>query len=1026
MAEIDNTAEELFFKLRNRFPRISMGDENGQITVDPAAGRFFNFDYEHENEKYGKITCSLIDTVSLKIYFSQDITEKMDELVAKHWFSFLRELRRFAKVNMLTFDVRDISKDALSQEDIVFASKRYKSKSSMTESKIHWSRRGLFSEGNHKSIKIHVVHKNKMQENLHNRLVQVDKIYLVKDNQEKFLLPFTSITGAKAMANHVARNGTPYDEGGLAISKAIAEMKNLQRFATVTRNKKFESNNPYKVIDATRYVKEELRKHLKRMAGGRFFEESLNAVLTLTKANDHRTSTELKDWFVEKYYNENIDTYLDSAARAYHKYEEHEMSTLKEAATSVAQKILDPNYKLILKADDSMDNMIRNGKYTTQMALVTQALMDIGDRLITPDGDDLANFAAMMSDKISSEGEAFGQRPDEEYKQQKALAVKLAAKYIGDMNNMQADPAYKDSVRKDPTATMGGKKDRKGKVKTAAETFEDEIMAIGETPESIDRNEKEIQKIIKKLHNRGYGFSRSDIGQDPEKTRRLAQGIKTLLDRGHSWQNAEVLANREIPESIRETAYEADIKDSDPVRVHGFKGHDSRPFKKRFSSYSKFMTWADTAEADDYSITHVEKDQDWTKMSKRSDKLTGLDEVANRDAAHRFRSIKKSHRKLGEEPNEGNEFSGALAKAKAAGAKTFKVGSKSYDVKESMRKSPKFAQMVPKSEKDGKPMERGERVIYQKPVDPNKMDRIGKKIGANKGMDEADNRSVSLKSLTESFKIGDVVSFRHESWGRPAGSWKKSNVSAVYRGYIEIDEVDNGKPIKFNLKTGKEVGTTSVGYVLKNVGKLTQMSSGIEEGYTLKKTYLGKQSDDETGVKSKNTDYDIIHNKSGKSVGTASHRSDDHFGPGSMEINMKNGATRSLDLKGRDPQSAFNQFAKNLKTSKKYKSVEEGKWDYPKDLTKNRETSDMGTTNASANREARKALRKKVKAKAHKELMKGSTAATKSAKPDFLDVDKDGNKTEPMKKALNDKAKNIQENELRFLAGLPLVEQKNG
>jgi hypothetical protein len=484
MAEIDNTAEELFFKLRNRFPRISMGDENGQVTIDPKQGRFFNFDFEEDGKKYGKVTCSLIDPTSLKIYFSQSITESMDEAVAGKWFAFLRELRRFSKVNMLTFDVRDISKDALNQEDIEFASKQYKGKSavSVNESKIEWERRGRFSEGNHKSIKIHVVHKNKMDENPNNRLIQVDKLYLVNEKMERFLLPFTSITGAKAMANHVARGGTPYDEGGLAIGKAVAEMKNLQRFATATRNKEFESTNTHRVIDATRYIREELRKHLKRMAGGRYFEDSLNAVMTLTKADDHRTPSEIKDWFIQKYYNENLDSYLESAAHAYNKYEEHEMSTLREAAASVAQKILDPNYKLVLKADDAMDNMIRSGKYTDKMAMVTRSLMDIADRLITKDGDDVANFAAMMSDKISSEGEAFGQRPDEEYKQQKALAIKLAAKYIGDMNKMQADPAYKDEVRKDPTATMGAKKDLYGKAKSAAEAFEDEIMALGEEP----------------------------------------------------------------------------------------------------------------------------------------------------------------------------------------------------------------------------------------------------------------------------------------------------------------------------------------------------------------------------------------------------------------------------------------------------------------------------------------------------------------------------------------------------------------
>jgi len=45
--------------------------------------------------------------------------------------------------------------------------------------------------------------------------------------------------------------------------------------------------------------------------------------------------------------------------------------------------------------------------------------------------------------------------------------------------------------------------------------------------------------------------------------------------------------------------------------------------------------------------------------------------------------------KLKEEPNEGNEFSGELAKAKAAGAKSFKVGDKEYEVTEMFSKHDK-------------------------------------------------------------------------------------------------------------------------------------------------------------------------------------------------------------------------------------------------------------------------------------------------------------------------------------------------
>jgi hypothetical protein len=60
-----------------------------------------------------------------------------------------------------------------------------------------------------------------------------------------------------------------------------------------------------------------------------------------------------------------------------------------------------------------------------------------------------------------------------------------------------------------------------------------------------------------------------------------------------------------------------------------------------------------------------------------------------------------------------------------------------------------------------------------------------------------------------------------------------------------------------------------------------------------------------------------------------------------------------------------------LSGTAKVPTIGEGKWDYPKEMTKTKETSDMGTTNAAKNRAERKKLRKKVKAKAHKELMGG-------------------------------------------------------
>jgi len=123
---------------------------------------------------------------------------------------------------------------------------------------------------------------------------------------------------------------------------------------------------------------------------------------------------------------------------------------------------------------------------------------------------------------------------------------------------------------------------------------------------------------------------------------------------------------------------------------------------------------------------------------------------------------------------------------------------------------------------------------------------------------------------------------------------------------------------------------------LERPGTWTKVDEqGVAEGYILKKTNVSKymepgDPDEYTqDVNVKDTDYEIINNKTGQVVGTASWTTNDFFGPGALKITMKNGATRWLDIWEREkgnPQSAFNRFVKDPKTSKKYKEqgVSEG------------------------------------------------------------------------------------------------------
>ena len=690
MSEISQAAEDLFFKLRNRFPKINMGDENGKDTVDPNKARFFNFVYtdKESNRAYGRITTSLIDGASLKVFFDTAITDRMLPEDKNYWYSFLRELRRMAKGHMLNFDVRDITKDTLSRQDLQYMTKlnpeKKAFKESLEESRVMWQRRGKFSEGTLNNVRINVVHNEKMLENPNNRLLKVDRIYLVNENGEKFLLPFKSVGGAKAMANHVSRGGNPYDNSGQLISRAIAEMRNLSRFTSVTRNRTFESAEAGDVITAAQQMKESIRRHISRLTNNsRSFAESLEALNDLISEQSEDLG-EVKGWFTQQTYNENLDNYLASAAGAYKKLKEGTMNRVNEAAGSVEKKIMDPNYKLVLKADSGLDKLMISRKYTSSTALLTAVLGDIANRMIGKDGDDIANFASLMGDLVSSEGEAFGQRSEPEYNKDKKLSILLAQKYMKDLAELNKNPEYAKIVRKEPNARPSDMR----KAKSAGDEFEESIMGLGEGPMSAepDRpvmiNGKQVDIHSLEVENPypedypDFSDAYFSAGQYTDGTPMGDDELDQL--RNENGNLLHVMTHDQFNGMYDESVDEAGIN------LGGKIGAGALALGLGATAAGMMP--------DDKAVPYMVKPGShggYEVVLKRnpSHELVNFDD---KEAAYAWIKQKMQPKTktdpfedaISEEPNEGNEFSGKLAAAKASGKKEFEVDGKTYPVKE--------------------------------------------------------------------------------------------------------------------------------------------------------------------------------------------------------------------------------------------------------------------------------------------------------------------------------------------------------
>lgn len=231
MKNLDEIAEDLFDKIRGRFKDVTIGNENGEVVNKPRQARFFDFEYETGNEKFGRVSISL-DSKSLSVMY-MDLGEKLNNDVEKdEWFKFLKGLRYFAKKRLLKFDIQDITKSSLDKRDYKFLSgeiKKNNEEENMNESTFYGTSKVSFQDVGNARIRIEHV-KPIQTERSAERAAKINKIFIESPEGERFKYPYKHVSGARAMARHVSEGGKPYDDFGWHITTLSEELNSLKRF----------------------------------------------------------------------------------------------------------------------------------------------------------------------------------------------------------------------------------------------------------------------------------------------------------------------------------------------------------------------------------------------------------------------------------------------------------------------------------------------------------------------------------------------------------------------------------------------------------------------------------------------------------------------------------------------------------------------------------------------------------------------------------------------------------------------------
>jgi hypothetical protein len=225
---LNDTSKELFAKIRGRFPTVTIGNQAAEVTNDPNAARFFDFDFKAGDKVLGKVSISISEQNGLVVIHSADLSQTEDLVARENWFSFLKELRQFAKSRMMTFDTRDITKSNLEKRDYNFLSNMSQPKE-VTEAALTGTNKTSFQ--NIGSSKLIIKHSAPVDEDFAaGRTHKIHAIYVENIDGERFKYPFKHINGARAMARHVSEGGKPYDDFGKHIVGLSEELAKLRKF----------------------------------------------------------------------------------------------------------------------------------------------------------------------------------------------------------------------------------------------------------------------------------------------------------------------------------------------------------------------------------------------------------------------------------------------------------------------------------------------------------------------------------------------------------------------------------------------------------------------------------------------------------------------------------------------------------------------------------------------------------------------------------------------------------------------------
>ena len=315
MASENTTSQQLYDLLVSRDFDPKALDLMGKPAESPSTADLFSFEYKTENKNYGTVVVLIDSENNMEVYFGDNLGKTMEVDDRKDWYDFLYLIRMLAKRNMLTFSLNNLTKLKYNMKTMAAVTEGMLLEGYYGTTKTSYSDQP-------KKTKLVIKHSRPLGEG-EQRFRNIQSLFVETEEGERFKLPFTNLTGGKAMARHVAEGGKPYDAFGQHIAEIVSEMMTLNRFARATRNKTYGEDAQDLAEQAVKHY-QDLKRKAKRMISRRGYHEELENYDPITVTELDETVDAVREIFVQQ----SLDPRVEDALPILAKIQENNMKEI--------------------------------------------------------------------------------------------------------------------------------------------------------------------------------------------------------------------------------------------------------------------------------------------------------------------------------------------------------------------------------------------------------------------------------------------------------------------------------------------------------------------------------------------------------------------------------------------------------------------------------------------------------------------------------------------------------------------------